>query len=243
VSRRRATEDGGTSLLRSAMRHCYSHASDWDAELAGEWLAGPSRCAADPVSWPFSCRAANRTAQRVREVDGEASQRWHASACFAEDTVHSCIFHDDPRARDLAKLTYQPHNCNLLPFDGQALARRHPGMRIVFLGDSMMRQLFVSFVCQLAASLGHRRPPELSWIGPHDSRTAGAPRGRQNGWNSMSNCPFEANEHCYATSGCAFFEGLGDVCLVVKTVLPRLTTEAARELFKPCGEGLQYVLC
>ena len=218
----------------ASKRPCYSRASDWENELLGEWRIGTSRCAA------FSCHAANRTAQQARVVDDKASQRWHRSACFAEDTVHSCVFHGDARASNLARLVYEPHDCALLPVDGHVLARQHAGARIIFLGDSMMRHLFVSFVCQLAVSLAHRRPAAISWVGPHDSSSpprGDAAHGRQNGWNSLSNCPFEENEHCYATSGCVFFEGLGDICLVVKTAVPRLALETTRELFRPCGTG------
>ncbi|KAL6506872.1 hypothetical protein OROHE_022309 [Orobanche hederae] len=52
---------------------------------------------------------------------------------------------------------WQPHNCNLTRFDGGEFLRRYKGKRIMFVGDSLSRNQWQSFICMLYATVPGRR--------------------------------------------------------------------------------------
>eukprot|EP00966_Prymnesium_polylepis_P235461 5445667-Prymnesium_polylepis.1 len=133
-----------------AQEPCYSatRAADFREPLAGSWLHVPlaeTTCG----SGAFSCAHGNRTAWEVREVDPAANKRWHRDACAAEDTQHSCFFHGDPRAEFVATRVWRPSACSFIPLQPESFAEQHALTTITFAGDSMMRQAFISFVCQM----------------------------------------------------------------------------------------------
>jgi hypothetical protein len=67
---------------------------------------------------------------------------------------YACHEFDGERAVDLVRRRYEPHFCRLRAFDPREFLERMRGKRLIFIGDSLNRQFFISIACQLAAHVG-----------------------------------------------------------------------------------------
>lgn len=187
---------GGHS--HSQMRTCFSRRADFLAPLKGAWRQVPlaeSVCG----SGAYSCVHGNRTAWETNEIDQDANTRWHEHSCGAEDVQHSCFFHGDPRAELIATRVWQPDDCAFLPMHPEHFVQAHNHTDITFSGDSMMRQAFISFVCQMRSVITKIK---LNW------------------WDKFGRveCPFGA-KHCYfdarpwiAAQSCVYLQENITVC-------------------------------
>jgi hypothetical protein len=64
---------------------------------------------------------------------------------------YACTEDDAARAASLHQRRFEPHFCRLAPFDAAAFLERMSGARLIFIGDSLNRQFFLSLVCSLVA--------------------------------------------------------------------------------------------
>lgn len=79
----------------------------------------------------------------------------------------SCISNNKLNARNITKWRWKPKQCDLPTFDPVLFLERYRHTKIGFVGDSLNRNMFVSFVCTLKGVTGHVK----KW------RPAGADRG------------------------------------------------------------------
>jgi hypothetical protein len=85
------------------------------------------------------------------------SPYWNLS-CPIEWSKYSCVHQDAARhASQARKLHFEPTDCTLPPIGNQQLPT---GQRVVFFGDSLIRQVFISMACLLS---NHVVKTELHW--------------------------------------------------------------------------------
>ena len=128
------------------------------------------------------------TAQVVRggTTDANALRKWQASACPWEETRHNCFFYGAANAKAAAKLAAKaalPDTTLRAALAGLA------GKRIVFLGDSVLRQLYEAALCQMR---GHVVVDEAQWADPN--------RADQQ-FGSAALCP-QGTRHCRLADSC-----------------------------------------
>ena len=119
-----------------------------------------------------------------------SATRWRANACPFEETRHSCYFLGQSGAAKLAQLAHMA--TGTAPVD--QILRRLGGQRIVFRGDSVMRQLAQTVMCQL------RR-----YLTSDGSRWSGPVQGYYGSESNASICAFPRNRHCYMEPSCSSF--------------------------------------
>ncbi|KAL6545867.1 Protein trichome birefringence-like 13 [Orobanche gracilis] len=61
----------------------------------------------------------------------------------------NCIASNKPNAADILKWRWKPQGCDLPPFDGLRFLKNFRDTNIGFVGDSLNRNMFVSFFCAL----------------------------------------------------------------------------------------------
>ncbi|MCL7034763.1 hypothetical protein MKW94_027901 [Papaver nudicaule] len=79
---------------------------------------------------------------------------YEASECPYIQQQHSCQAHGRPD-KDYQSWTWQPHGCSLPSFNASIMLEKLRGKRMMFIGDSINRGQFISFVCLL-----HRLIPD-----------------------------------------------------------------------------------
>ena len=132
---------------------CFTHARDLVARdaLRGRWV--------DPEPEGAS---AVRSAQESISGVPLGAQYWNLS-CPLEQSPWSCAWLGLPRAASLAARRYEPDGCRLHGDESFEFGLAHEvlgklrGRHAVFLGDSVMGQLFVAFGCRLMRTLQVRR--------------------------------------------------------------------------------------
>jgi len=103
-------------------RPCYSKRDERFASMRGSWTEAP---------------ATNRASY------------WNLS-CPMEWSKYSCVHQGaHAHAEHSQKLTFEPSACSLPDIGMQSYALPR-GRRIVFIGDSLIRQVFIAFACLLS---------------------------------------------------------------------------------------------
>ena len=102
----------------------------------------------------------------------------------------------DARARIAEKVTFEATSCTLEHSDPSALLRKLAGLRIVFYGDSISKQHFISFVCHLWTAARRNAPTSwnpyarLPWLGrPHSKCAGSSSRGHPPGCGNVASGP------------------------------------------------------
>ncbi|KAK7363513.1 hypothetical protein VNO77_05657 [Canavalia gladiata] len=78
----------------------------------------------------------------------------HGSCPFLDDTFN--CFKNGRSDLDYVKYRWKPHGCHIPRFDGLKMLRMLRGKRLVFVGDSLSRNMWQSLVCALRASLRNK---------------------------------------------------------------------------------------
>lgn len=123
-------------------------------------------------------------------LDSTRAALWLSEACPFEETRHSCFFFGQPGADAIAQWA----GGAVTPLDVDRTLQSLAGQTIVFVGDSVLRQLAHATMCRLRRRLRHdgtvwrnpmkRRHPSLDYEGV---------------------CPFPDGKHCEQESGCSTF--------------------------------------
>ncbi|CAA0808446.1 Protein trichome birefringence-like 41 [Striga hermonthica] len=80
--------------------------------------------------------------------DASLNPPYDSSSCPFIQKEFNC--RKNGRSDDLyLRYRWQPHACNLSRFDGVQLLRQHKGKTIMFVGDSLSRNQWQSFICML----------------------------------------------------------------------------------------------
>ena len=123
---------------------------------------------------------------------------WARSACPFEETRHSCYYINQSNADEVADRAAAMMPSSVRTVE---LLRRLAGRDIVFVGDSVMRQLAEALMCRL-----HRQSPLIAdarfgsnfrWTDPT--------KRRHPQWSFLGYCPFARGKHCELERGCAAF--------------------------------------
>ena len=143
-------------------------------------MAASSSCYGTPHSRQHTLRGSWRAGRSVPPY-------WNLS-CPLEWSKYSCVHQGAEHAEAAARLEFVPTGC-VLPSNAAQLAKALPrGRRIVFLGDSMLRQVFISLGCLLPADAIERIeadwPQKASWP-CHGTRNC-VPKGIHSGFNDAS---------------------------------------------------------
>ncbi|KAL1372426.1 protein trichome birefringence-like 4 [Arachis hypogaea] len=94
----------------------------------------------------------------------------HASCPYLDDAFN--CFKNGRSDFDYLKYRWKPHGCHIPRFDGLKMLRMLRGKRVVFVGDSLNRNMWQSLACSLRASLKDKtRIYEVS--GRREFRTQG----------------------------------------------------------------------
>nr|VDC58504.1 unnamed protein product [Brassica rapa] len=81
---------------------------------------------------------------------------------FVEDKFH-CFKNGRPDSGFL-RYRWQPHGCSIPRFDGKKMLKILRGKRLVFVGDSLNRNMWESLVCSLRSALEDKnRVSKVSW--------------------------------------------------------------------------------
>ncbi|KAJ1383291.1 PMR5 N-terminal domain [Sesbania bispinosa] len=105
----------------------------------------------------------NRESQVIRDLtscdifDGiwvrdDAEPIYQHGSCPFLDDAFNC-FKNGRSDLDYLKYRWKPHGCQIPRFDGLKMLRMLRGKRVVFVGDSLNRNMWQSLVCALRASL------------------------------------------------------------------------------------------
>ncbi|KAL8489822.1 hypothetical protein ACS0TY_025631 [Phlomoides rotata] len=84
--------------------------------------------------------------------DDAASPLYEPGSCPLIDESFDCYRNGRPEHQYL-KLRWQPNHCNIPRLDGGKMLRFFKGKRIVYVGDSLNRNMFESLVCLLRSSV------------------------------------------------------------------------------------------
>lgn len=82
------------------------------------------------------------------------------SKCSFISKKFNCKAAGGGQGKDLAQYRWQPEDCELPKFDATETLVRMTSKRILFVGDSIVREMFQSLVCLLTASEGAAETPE-----------------------------------------------------------------------------------
>ncbi|XP_061349152.1 protein trichome birefringence-like 4 [Gastrolobium bilobum] len=105
----------------------------------------------------------NRESQVIRDLtscdifDGtwvhdDAGPVYQLGSCPFLDDAFNC-FKNGRADSEYLKYRWKPHGCQIPRFDGLKMLRMLRGKRLVFVGDSLNRNMWLSLVCALRASL------------------------------------------------------------------------------------------
>jgi hypothetical protein len=121
----------------------------------------------------------------------ELTRQWGLQACPFEETRHSCYFVGQSNASEIAAASAQLAKSVQVESVLRALA----GRRVIFVGDSVLRQLMQATMCRLRLFLLR---DDLVWQNPMQRRHPSL--------NYKGVCPFERAKHCELRTGCAKFK-------------------------------------
>ena len=138
----------------------------------------------------------------------ESAQRWFSHACPWEETRHSGWFSNYERAQEslgyAASRVCLPRGVNEL--------ERLAGLRIYFVGDSVMRQFSQSFLCRLRHS-ANVVADNVNW-----STQLPTPK-----WGTCYDAPgSQPLRHCFMRDGCVTFANDVRVCYYANTACKAL---------------------
>ncbi|XP_078444434.1 protein trichome birefringence-like 1 isoform X2 [Wolffia australiana] len=107
-----------------------------------------------------------------RWVEDEAYPLYEPGSCPLIDESFNCFVNGRPDLK-FQKLRWQPFGCNIPRLNGSDMLERLRGKRLVFVGDSLNRNMWESLVCILRNSIADKsRVFEAS--GRHEFRTEGS---------------------------------------------------------------------
>ncbi|MED6206091.1 Protein trichome birefringence-like 4 [Stylosanthes scabra] len=86
----------------------------------------------------------------VRDQDAEPPYQ-HGSCPYLDDSFN--CFKNGRSDFEYLKYRWKPHGCHIPRFEGLKMLRMLRGKRVVFVGDSLNRNMWQSLVCSLRASL------------------------------------------------------------------------------------------
>ena len=121
----------------------------------------------------------------------ESTRQWSLQACPFEETRHSCYFVGQSNASEIAAASAQLARSVQVEGVLRALA----GRLVIFVGDSVLRQLMQATMCRLRSFLQH---DNLVWQDPMHRRHPSL--------NYKGLCPFKRAKHCELRTGCAKFK-------------------------------------
>ena len=121
----------------------------------------------------------------------ESTRQWSLQACPFEETRHSCYFVGQSNASEIAAASAQLARSVQVESVLRALA----GRLVIFVGDSVLRQLMQATMCQLRSFL---QRDNLVWQDPMHRRHPSL--------NYKGLCPFKRAKHCELRTGCAKFK-------------------------------------
>ncbi|XP_027120817.1 protein trichome birefringence-like 4 [Coffea eugenioides] len=79
---------------------------------------------------------------------------YRPGSCPFIDDAFNCFKNGRPDS-DYLRLRWKPHGCEIPRFDGLKMLKMLSGKRLVFVGDSLNRNMWESLVCALRGSLGN----------------------------------------------------------------------------------------
>ncbi|PIN19233.1 hypothetical protein CDL12_08086 [Handroanthus impetiginosus] len=85
-------------------------------------------------------------------VDQDLDPFYKQGSCPFVDDAFNCFKNGRPDS-DYLKLKWKPHACEIPRFNGLKMLKMLRGKRMVFVGDSLNRNMWESLVCSLRASL------------------------------------------------------------------------------------------
>ena len=172
---------GGGSGANNVSRRMASHAA---------LPSGQDGMVGTPAAATSSGRSAGGSGGVKIALDSTRAALWLSEACPFEETRHSCFFFGQPGADVIAQWA----GGAVKPLDVDRALESLAGQTVIFVGDSVLRQLAHATMCRLRRRLRHdgtvwrnpmkRRHPSLDYEGV---------------------CPFPDGKHCEQESGCSTF--------------------------------------
>ncbi|KAL2229701.1 protein trichome birefringence-like 4 [Sesamum indicum] len=89
-------------------------------------------------------------------VDEDFEPVYKPGSCPFIDDAFNCFKNGRPDS-DYLRLKWKPHACEIPRFDGQKMLKMLTGKKMVFVGDSLNRNMWESLVCALRESLANKR--------------------------------------------------------------------------------------
>lgn len=86
--------------------------------------------------------------------DDSIEPLYKPGSCPFIDDAFNC-FNNGRLDLDYLKLRWKPHNCEIPKFDGLKMLEIIKGKRLVFVGDSLNRNMWESLICSLKQSLAN----------------------------------------------------------------------------------------
>ncbi|PON99685.1 Trichome birefringence-like family [Trema orientale] len=89
-------------------------------------------------------------------IPDESYPLYNASQCPFAESGFNCLA-NGRRDRGYLKWRWKPKNCEILRFNAREILEKLRGKRVVFVGDSLSRTQWESFVCMLMTGVDDRR--------------------------------------------------------------------------------------
>uniref|UniRef100_A0A7C9EGQ8 Uncharacterized protein n=1 Tax=Opuntia streptacantha TaxID=393608 RepID=A0A7C9EGQ8_OPUST len=129
------------------------------AIVGAYWLLSPDLNPA--VDQGFSIPGPNESTEKCNVFDGkwipdESYPFYNASQCPFAERGFNCLA-NGRKDQGYLKWRWKPKNCDLPRFDVQAVLKYLRGKRVVFVGDSLTRTQWESFICMLMSGVDDKR--------------------------------------------------------------------------------------
>ena len=185
----------GDALTATRSHTCFTDQTDFAAPLIGDWVDS-----AELLQRAGSMYGWHAGLSPNASFDAAGANKWRAGACFAETAAFSCAYHGifhSSRATNAAQRRFSPRSCRLLPLRPRAFATQYANTSFYFWGDSLARQAFISFVCNLQSIVVSS---DIRWSLRYNNRGPIEP------WGGSRFCPWPDGRHCHFTQASVTLE-------------------------------------